>query len=129
MEVLADTNVPEEYVFALRGDGHDVIYSRSVSELGQRATDAEITAYAESEGRAILTTDVSDFGSRSASVPILVAPQDMTGVQFGPPCHDSKHSVSIPQRRNRCGCPACDWMAGQFVAAHSPSPKSQSSNP
>jgi hypothetical protein len=79
MEVLADTNVPEEYVFALRGDGHDVIYSRSVSELGQRATDAEITAYAESEGRAILTTDVSDFGSRSASVPILVAPQDMTG--------------------------------------------------
>lgn len=79
MDVLADTNVPEEYVFALRGDGHDVVYSRSVSELGPSATDGEITEYAESEGLAILTTDVSDFGSRSASIPILVAPQDMTG--------------------------------------------------
>jgi hypothetical protein len=30
MRILADTNVPVEYVAALRGDGHDVRYSRAV---------------------------------------------------------------------------------------------------
>lgn len=79
MDVLADTNVPEEYVFALRGDGHEVVYSRSIPELGPTASDEAITNYAESEEYAILTTDVSDFGERSATVPILVAPQDMSG--------------------------------------------------
>lgn len=29
MRILADTNVPAEYVSALRGDGHDVVYSRA----------------------------------------------------------------------------------------------------
>lgn len=79
MRILADTNVPEEYVSALRGDGHELTYSRNVPELGPQATDDEITEYAESEGNAVLTTDISDFGSRDADVPILVAPQDMTG--------------------------------------------------
>lgn len=79
MRILADTNVPEEYVSALRGDGHDVTYSRGVPELGPEAADEEITEYAESEGYGILSTDMSDFGSREADVPILVAPQDMTG--------------------------------------------------
>lgn len=77
--ILADANVPEEYVSALRGDGHDVVYSREVSELGPEATDDAITAYAESEGTAIITTDVKDFADRNAAVPIFVAPQDMTG--------------------------------------------------
>jgi hypothetical protein len=39
MQILADTNVPEEYVSALRGDGHEVVYSRDVSQLGPAATD------------------------------------------------------------------------------------------
>lgn len=81
MRILADTNVPEEYVSALLGDGHDIIYSRDVEDLGPEATDDEITAYAESAGRAILSTDLSDFGGRNANVPILVAPQDMAGGQ------------------------------------------------
>ena len=79
MQILADTNVPEEYVSALRGDGHRVRYSRSVSDLGPQATDHDITTYAESEGYAVLSTDVSDFGGRDADVPILVAPQNMNG--------------------------------------------------
>lgn len=79
MRILADTNVPEEYVSALRGDGHDVTYSREVPELGPKATDEKISEYAESEGYGILSTDISDFGSRDADVPVLVAPQDMTG--------------------------------------------------
>jgi len=79
MQILADTNVPEEYVSALRGDGHAVTFTRAVPELGPEAADDEITEYAESHGYAILSTDVSDFGSRDADVPILVAPQDMTG--------------------------------------------------
>lgn len=79
MRVLADANVPEEYVSALRGDGHEVVYSRDVQRLGPEATDDAITDYAESEGFAILSTDVKDFGERTASVPVLVAPQDMSG--------------------------------------------------
>lgn len=79
MRILADTNVPEEYVSALRGDGHDVIYSRAVQELGPEAADERIVTYAESEEYGILSTDVSDFGNRDADVSILVAPQDMTG--------------------------------------------------
>jgi len=79
MRILADTNVPAEYVSALRGDGHDVIYSREVEQLGPKATDDAITSYAESDGRAILSTDRVDFGQRTADVPVLVAPQDMSG--------------------------------------------------
>lgn len=79
MRILADANVPEEYVFALRGDGHEVTYSRNLTTLGPTASDAEIVEYAVSECVALLSTDVKDFGARDAEVPILVAPQDMTG--------------------------------------------------
>lgn len=79
MRILADVNVPEEYVSALRGDGHEVTYSRDVNRLGPKATDDAITAHAESEGSAILSTDVKDFGSRDAEIPVFVAPQGMTG--------------------------------------------------
>lgn len=79
MRILADVNVPEEYVAALRGDGHDVTYSRAVEVLGPEATDGATVEYAASNSLAILTTDVTDFGDRDAAVPVLVAPQDMTG--------------------------------------------------
>lgn len=79
MRILADTNVPEEYVSALRGDGHEVVYSRTIPELGPEATDSAITEYTESEELAILSGDVKDFGERKAAVPVLIAPQDMTG--------------------------------------------------
>lgn len=79
MRILADTNVPGGYVYALRGDGHEVRYSRDVGRLGPEATDEAITEYAEAEGFAILSTDVKDFAERDATVPIFVAPQDMTG--------------------------------------------------
>jgi predicted nuclease of predicted toxin-antitoxin system len=79
MQILADTNVPEEYVSALRGDGHEVVYSREVPQLGPEATDNAITEFAEAEDYAILSTDISDFGGRNATVSILVAPQDMSG--------------------------------------------------
>lgn len=79
MRILADINVPEEYVSALRGDGHEIIYSRAVNGLGPEDTDDAITEYAESEGFALLSTDVKDFGGREATIPVFVAPQDMTG--------------------------------------------------
>lgn len=79
MRILADTNVPEEYVFALRGDGHEVRYSRDVDALGPEAADETIVEYAEAEGFAVVSTDVKDFAGQDAPVPILVAPQDMTG--------------------------------------------------
>jgi len=77
MRILADTNVPGEYVFALRGDGHEVRYSRDVDQLGPEATDEAITDYVEAKGLVILSTDVKDFAGRDASAPIFVAPQDM----------------------------------------------------
>lgn len=62
MRILADTNVPEEYVFALRGDGHQVEYSRDVTQLGPEPPDDEITEYAEANDFSVLSTDVKDFG-------------------------------------------------------------------
>lgn len=79
MRILADENVPEEYVSALRGDGHDVIYSRAVDRLGPEASDDVIVEYAESNDIAILSTDVKDFGGRHAGTSVFVAPQGMTG--------------------------------------------------
>jgi hypothetical protein len=76
---MADVNVPNEYVSALRGDGHDVAYSRDVDGLGPTATDIEIIEYAERETIAVLSTDAKDFSRRDASVPVFIAPQDMTG--------------------------------------------------
>jgi len=79
MEVLADANVPEEYVAALRGDGHDVVYTRNVDELGPGAADPAIVEYAESNTRAIITTDAKDFSDLEADVAVFIAPQDMNG--------------------------------------------------
>jgi len=79
MRLLADENVPERYVRALRGDGHEVVVSRTVSDLGPAATDTEIVHYAEAESLVILTTDAMDFAGVMDRVPVLIAPQDMSG--------------------------------------------------
>lgn len=79
MDVLADENVPEEYVAALRDDGHRVVYTRDVEGLGAGASDTEIASFAESTGWAILSTDVKDFAALDAEVATFVAPQDLTG--------------------------------------------------
>jgi len=79
LRILADANVPEEYVSALRGDGHEVVYTRNVESLGPAATDEAVTEYAETEGFAVLSTDVKDFADRDATIPVFVAPQDLTG--------------------------------------------------
>jgi predicted nuclease of predicted toxin-antitoxin system len=57
MEILADANVPEEYVSALQGEGHTVVYSRDIDSLGPEATDDEIATFAETSGLGILSTD------------------------------------------------------------------------
>jgi hypothetical protein len=79
VRILADVNAPDEYVSALRGDGHDVAYSRDVDAFGPTATDADIIKYVEDERVAVLSTDAKDFGSRDTGVPVFVAPQDMSG--------------------------------------------------
>ncbi len=72
-------NVPEKYVSALRGVGHEVVYSREVDALGPEATDEALIEYAEAERFAPLSTDVTGFADRNAAVSVFVAPQDMTG--------------------------------------------------
>lgn len=79
MRILADENVPEEYVAALRGDGHEVAFSRNLEQLGHEASDDAVVEYAGSEGWALLSTDVKDFGDRDAEIPVFVALQDMSG--------------------------------------------------
>jgi len=79
VRILADENVPEAYVSALRGDGHEVVYSRDVEALGMAAPDDAVLAHAETEDLAVLSTDVKDFADRDVAVPVFVAPQDMTG--------------------------------------------------
>ena len=80
MRILADTNLPAEYVAA----------------LGPEATDDAVVDFAESEGYAILSTDLKDFAEVDATVPVFVAPQGMIsgavrtavarieGMEFGP---------------------------------------------
>jgi hypothetical protein len=79
MRVLADVNVPTEYVAALRGDGHAVSMTRSLGALGPEAIDTEICQFAQDDGWAILSTEVKDFSDRAVDVPVFVAPQDMSG--------------------------------------------------
>lgn len=64
---------------ALRGDRHDVSYSRNVGALSPSASDAAILEYAAENGLAVLSTDMNDFGHQDVSAPVFVAPQDMTG--------------------------------------------------
>lgn len=47
--------------------------------LGFEASDDAVVKYAESNGWALLSTDVKDFGDRDAEIPVFVAPQDMSG--------------------------------------------------
>ena len=56
-----------------------VTYSRAVDELGPGASDEMLTRYAERNSLANLPSDVKDFGEVDAGVPILVAPQGITG--------------------------------------------------
>jgi hypothetical protein len=79
MRILADENVPEEQVAALRGDGHDVTYSRNVSSLGPEASDEAIGAHAEENGFAVLSTDVKDFSTIDLDVAIFVVHQNTSG--------------------------------------------------
>lgn len=117
MQILADENVPEEYVSALRGDGHDVIYSRDVDQLGPEATDEAITEYAEGEGFAILSTDVKDFADRDATVPVFVSPQDMSGVTFGLRLPVSSPCPSILRRPNPSGSLLSSRVARSLLLA------------
>ena len=88
MDILADENVPEEFVSALRGDGHAVRYSRDIDDLGPQAPDSSIVEYAESAETAVLSSDQKDFNEMQAIIPILIAPQDMTGGEV-------RHAVAV----------------------------------
>lgn len=79
----------------LRGDGYEVVSSRSVPALGPEATDDAIVSHAETEGFAVLSTDIKDFSKRTADAAMVVALQGMTRGRFVLPLHGSKRSSSI----------------------------------
>lgn len=109
MEILADTNVPEGYVSALRGDGYEVVYSRDIPALGPQATDEAITDFADSEGYAVLSTDVSDFGDRHADIAILVAPQDLSREDVRAAVARLETLPFDPAETAPTGCLVCDF--------------------
>ena len=57
MDILADENVPEKFLSALRGDGHTVRYTRDIEDLGPEAPDETIVEYAESAEAAVRSSD------------------------------------------------------------------------
>ncbi|MGH7895798.1 MAG: DUF5615 family PIN-like protein [Candidatus Binatia bacterium] len=58
MRIVANENVPGPVVAALRSAGHDVL---SVKESMRGATDHDVLAHAQREGRLVVTFD-KDFG-------------------------------------------------------------------
>lgn len=58
MRILADENVPGPVVTALRAAGHDVFWAK---EEAPGAPDHEVLAWAERDGRLVVTLD-KDFG-------------------------------------------------------------------
>jgi len=58
MRYLADENFPGDAVARLKSTGHDVVWIRTAAP---GISDAEVLAWAEREGRTILTFD-KDFG-------------------------------------------------------------------
>lgn len=55
MRFYANENFPQPVVEALRKLGHDVLTSLEAGRANQRVEDAEVLAYANAEGRVLLT--------------------------------------------------------------------------
>ncbi|MFQ3319868.1 MAG: putative nuclease of putative toxin-antitoxin system [Natronomonas sp.] len=58
--LLADENIERATVDYLTKLGHDIVRVQDIPDLGQGATDDEVVAYGNQEGRLILSQD-SDF--------------------------------------------------------------------
>jgi predicted nuclease of predicted toxin-antitoxin system len=59
MRFLVDAQLPRRLVFHFRAVGHDALHTLDLPN-GNRTTDAELTAIAMRDGRAVVTKD-SDF--------------------------------------------------------------------
>ena len=87
MEILADENVPEEFVSALRGDGHTVRYTRDIEDIDPEAPDETIVEYAESAGDAVLSSDQQDFNEMHAAVPLALGAPSCVRTTWVSPRH------------------------------------------
>jgi predicted nuclease of predicted toxin-antitoxin system len=75
MHLLADVNVKEAYVVALRSEGHTVERVGDVAELDVTATDRAIVSYAQSRNAVVITNDAKDFERFDIHAGIIVVPQ------------------------------------------------------
>ena len=79
MRILADVNVKEAFLTALRSEGHTVERVVDVEKLGATATDSEIISYATATDTVVLTNDAKDFEQFEPHQGIIIVPQtDLT---------------------------------------------------
>jgi predicted nuclease of predicted toxin-antitoxin system len=75
MQLLADVNVNEAYVVALRNEGHAVARVSDVDTLDEAASDREILSAAASRNAVVVTNDAKDFQQFDTHAGVIVVPQ------------------------------------------------------
>lgn len=60
-KLYANENFAREVVARLRALGHDVLTTAEAGQANQRTPDAEVLAFARSQGRAVVTRNRRDF--------------------------------------------------------------------
>jgi predicted nuclease of predicted toxin-antitoxin system len=75
MQLLADVNVNEAYVVALRNEGHSVERVAETDALDETASDREILSAADSRNAVVVTNDAKDFQQFETHAGVIVVPQ------------------------------------------------------
>jgi predicted nuclease of predicted toxin-antitoxin system len=75
MHILADVNVKDAYVVALRSEGHAVKRVVDVETLDATATDGAILSEAASRNAVVVTNDAKDFEQFDTHSGIIIVPQ------------------------------------------------------
>jgi predicted nuclease of predicted toxin-antitoxin system len=73
--LLLDENVERSVATRLADDGHDVERVADVPELGKGTSDEQIAAYADENGRVLLTYD-DDFVTTEFGTPVCYVPDE-----------------------------------------------------
>jgi predicted nuclease of predicted toxin-antitoxin system len=75
MKLLADVNVNEAYVVALRSEGHTVRRVVEIDTLTETASDSAIIDSADDRDAVVVTSDAKDFQEFDTHAGVIVVPQ------------------------------------------------------
>jgi predicted nuclease of predicted toxin-antitoxin system len=71
LRLLLDEQVEPSVQRYLEREGHDVVHTREVDDLGAGSADHEVAAYSKRTGRSILTNDDDFFSQIDADLPTV----------------------------------------------------------